>query len=186
MPLDLGPVQFQIIGTFMDKPRLLLNGEEVPYETLSASYMPAETFEYEDDCEKKSDTYPEFIHLSFSLSSQIGQLEANVSYRVKANTNEQFLLERVPEGDDVHAAKKPPFPPKKKDDKSGDEESPKEDKEKKGGKPDFKKKGKSMTIKAKVGLALDPLAITPDAGTRMYKRNLNQNIASAIVEQNNE
>lgn len=179
MPLDLGPVTFQIVGTFMDKPRLLINGEEVPYETMHAAYVPAETFEYKDyDGKDVKEDYPEHIALSFSLSSQIGQLEANVSYRVKANTKEQFVLEQVPEGDDVHAAKKPDFFKKKKD-------APKEKKEvEKDGETEEKpkKKGKSMVIRAKVGLALDPLTITPDAGTRVFKKNVNRDILRNLVE----
>lgn len=110
MPLDLGPVQFQIVGTFMDKPRLLINGEEVPYERMYAEYMPEETVEYGPD---DKETYPERIALGFSLSSRIGQLEANVNYRVKANAEGQFVLAKE---------EKKPWPPKKK-------ESPKDKKD---------------------------------------------------------
>ena len=184
MPLDLGPVQFQLVGTFMDKPRLLLNGEEVPYESLHASYRPAETYEYKDmDGKEVKEEYPEHIALSFSLTSQIGQLEVGVSYRVKANAVNEFVLEAVAEGDDVHAAKKPDFF-KKKDEKSKDskkdskdkkEDSPKKKDDKKDGKPDFfKKKGKSALLRSFV----------PDAGTRMHRQNVNSDILRNLVEDN--
>jgi hypothetical protein len=142
MPLDFGPVQFQIVGTFTEKPRLILNGEEVPYETLHAGYAPAETIEYTDyDGKEVKEEIPEHIALAFSLSSKIGQLEANVYYRVKANVEGSFVLEQA-------EAEKPDFL-KKKDEKKDKKESPKNKKdEEKDGKD--KKKGKGTTVRFKI------------------------------------
>lgn len=130
MPLDnMGPIQFQIVGTFMEKPRLIVNGEEVPYQSLTAAYYPEETVEYGEEKE----TYPEQIALAFSLSSKMGQLEANVMYRVRANAEGKLVL----------AKEDKKMPPWMKDKKKKDEKSSKDEEEK----SDKDKKSKGTTVK---------------------------------------
>lgn len=146
MPLDFGPVTFQIVGTFTEKPRLILNGEEVPYETLHAAYAPAETVEYTDyDGKAVKEEIPEHIALAFSLSSQIGQLEANVYYRVKANAEGKLVLAK--EG-------KPEYF-KKKDDKEK-KESPKDKREMKDEKKEESKKDKKCGTTVKFRIVQEP------------------------------
>ena len=166
----LGPIQFSIEGTFTDKPRLLMDGQEVPYDSISMMYMPEEKFDYTDEYgNKKEEVLPEYISLSFSLTGKIGQLEANVSYRVNANEAGNFVVAKTE--DLVHAAK-PDFLKKKKDEK----DSPKEDKKdkKKDGKPDFKKfkKGKSD--------------VQADPNTKVYRRELYHGIIENLVVEDEE
>jgi hypothetical protein len=76
MPLNqFGPVQFSVEGTFTDKPRLLMDGEEVPFDSLSIFHDPGFKFTNEAG---KEEVIPPSTHLSFSVSAKIGQLEANV------------------------------------------------------------------------------------------------------------
>ena len=172
----LGPIKFTVEGSFIDKPRLLMYGAEVPYDSLHISYTPAETFKYTDhEGKEQKEEYPEYISLSFSLSGKIGQLEANVSYRVKANEAGSLVFVVDTEAE---AAKKEKPDFFKKKDKKDDKESPKdkEGKDKKddkdGKKPDFKKlkKGKSY--------------IQADPGTRIYTTHLYQAIVESMVEDN--
>lgn len=113
MPLgQFGPVQFSVEGTFTEKPRLLMNGEEVAYDTLFISHYPER--KYDDGYEEPARTC-----LEFSVAASVGQLEANVLYRVKANEEGNFTLAKSDKpypGKDKKGKKAPPF--KKKDDKS--------------------------------------------------------------------
>jgi len=168
MPLDnFGPVQFSIEGSFTDKPRLLMNGEEVTYDSISIHHYPE--FKYVD-FDGKDQIEPASTMLSFSVSAQIGQLEANVSYRVKANDENGLVLAKTDEKKDKKGGK-PDFFKKKKDDKKSKDSKPGDkDKtdDKKDGKPDFKKfkKGKGSPV------------IQPDPRSRMGQ----QMFRDAIIE----
>ena len=193
---NMGPVQFSVEGTFTNKPRLLMNGEEVPYDSLQMVYIPEETFEFEG----KKETLPEYISFSFSLTGNVGQLEAHVSYRVKANLEGKFVVARVEDikredaeqqlkkvkkvkldDEPANVQKKLTVDKKvvesahhedekKEAPKKDDKEEKDGDKSKKGEKPDFKKfkKGKS--------------SLNPDADTRMYKKQVWESIVENIVE----
>lgn len=84
------PVMFSLEGTFMEKPVLRMDGQAVPYESLSVYHYPEVSYEHEG----KVEIMPEETGLLFSLSGKIGQLEANVSYRVKANEAGHLVLVR--------------------------------------------------------------------------------------------
>jgi hypothetical protein len=202
MPLDnLGPVKFSIEGTFMDKPRLLMNGEEVPFDTLGVVYYPAETFEMEGlDGKTEKKELPEYIDLSFSLKANVGQLEAYVSYRVKANEEGKFVVAKredlvredakqqlkkvkkvkLDDGEPVNVQKKLTVDKvvvegKEKEDKEEKKDAPKKEekdgeKPKKGEKPDFKKFKKGKS------------SLNPDSDTRMYKKQVWESIVENIVE----
>ena len=119
--MDIGPVKFTVEGTFTDKPRLLMDGIEVDYDSLYITHEPS--WEYEEyDGSKK--TVAARTHLDFSVKASVGQLEANVTYRVKANEEGKFVLAKVNEEEEKKDKKKPPFF-KKKNEKKGNEEEKK-------------------------------------------------------------
>lgn len=162
--MDIGPVKFSVEGTFTEKPRLLMDGQEVEYDALYISHTPE--FDYEDyDGSKKS--IAASTRLDFSVKANIGQLEANVMYRVKANEQGNFVLAKSDENY-FEKTKKDKMAKDKKggDDKKADE---KEGDEKKSKKPPFKKKDDSKAD------------ITPDPGSSAYKeawrRDLEERLA---------
>jgi hypothetical protein len=85
---------FKLEGTFLDKPSLTLEGISIPYKTLSAQYWPSETYTNPDG---KVETFPEICSLTFTLSSQIGNLKSDTVYRVMASKNGQLTFEELPE-----------------------------------------------------------------------------------------
>lgn len=180
MPLNqFGPVQFSIEGSFTEKPRLLMNGEEVAYDSLYISHSPEYTYEdVEEDGKTEKKTIPARTHLDFSVSAQIGQLEANVSYRVKANEEGKLTLVAAGKPDfmkkkDKKDEKKGKKPGDKKSEKPGDKKEEMKD----GEKPDFKKfkKGKSE-------LGEGTIVIQPDPRSRMGQQMFRDNLAESIAD----
>ena len=190
---QFGPVKFSVEGTFTDKPRLLMNGEEIAYDSLFIMHNPEHKFE---DFDGKDVTIPASTNLDFSVSTTIGQLEAHVTYRVKANDENGLVLVKSDKHDPVEDAKKekkkkggkPDFFKKKKDDKEAKAKKPdfmkkkddkksedkKDDKkdDKKGGKPDFFKK---KNDKSKSDIVADPLS---PIGQQQWREDLRSRLAN--------
>jgi hypothetical protein len=86
-------LNIRVEGTFTEKPRLYISEQEVDYEALNIYYEPPRSYSYVNDYnETISKTEPELVFLSFSLKTKVGQLEANVHYRVKANSETGLVL----------------------------------------------------------------------------------------------
>lgn len=152
-----------------------MNGEEIAYDSLYIGHSAA--FEY-DDFDGNKVKVAASTTLDFSVSAQIGQLEANVTYRVKANDENGLVLAKKDDSKDEKKkdGKKPPF--KKKDDKSS-----KDDKSKDGEKPDFKKfkKGKGATVSFKLSKGLNS-NIQAAPGSEIYIQNFRASLAEKIAD----
>lgn len=86
--------KISIEGTFTDKPVIYIDGFPVKYNAFSAGYMPEENYTWKsEDGVEHTKKYDASAFFSFSLTEKIGQLEANVSYRVKANSDGGLILE---------------------------------------------------------------------------------------------
>lgn len=118
---------FKLEGTFLEKPVLTLEGVPVPYQTMSATYFPAETTQGPDG---PVITVPEFCSLNFSLSQKVGNLESNTMYRVRASVDGKLTFSEI---DCAEAGIPPQFVKKKKKDSPKEEkdESPEERKKEK-------------------------------------------------------
>jgi hypothetical protein len=158
--LDGTTVFFSIEGTFLDKPKLLMNGQEVPYKDLSIAYLPEETI--------GGESFPEMIRLAFSLTGQIGQLQANVMYQVKANKDGKLVLAETEEMRPVNTQKKCSECGKSMDKCVCEEEEEETEGKKKCG-----------VIKAQTAYIS---SIQPDPGTRWYKRNIREHIIEGLLE----
>jgi len=151
-----------------------MNGEEVAYDSLYISHRPE--FKY-NDFDGKEIVEAASTHLDFSVSAQIGQLEANISYRVKANDENGILLVKGGKPDFMKKKGKDKKDDKKsKDSKPGDKKSEKKDDDKKGGdKPNFEKfKKKSKSV----------IEVSPDPRSQMGQKLFWNNVAERIADSN--
>lgn len=95
--------EFTITGSFTEKPKLMLNGEDVEYDSLEIVHLPEARYkrnkcENEDgvvECETEEEVVPAYTSLAFSLKKSIGPIEANCWYRVKAGNSDKLILEKT-------------------------------------------------------------------------------------------
>ncbi len=80
---------FKLEGTFLSRPMLTMNGQEVPYKTLNVHYYPEETY--------PDGVLPEDVYLAFSVDSEIGPLKAHTMYRICASVDGKLTLAESPE-----------------------------------------------------------------------------------------
>ena len=204
---NLGPIVFTVEGSFMDKPRLLMGGEDVPFDTMMIMYLPEEKMMFDG----KEEVLPELITMEFSLKAQVGQLEANVNYRVKANADGKFVVAEAektargkqqlkktkkvklpPEDKDpvnvqkkdptvdpvpVETKAKKPFPPKKDEEKKDEKKGKDSPKSK-----DEKKSDDKDGEKPKFWEKKSKSEVEPDAATRAYKSKLHQTIIENLID----
>lgn len=103
---------FKIEGSFLNKPTLTVDGQTVPFATLSAIYYPEEII--------GGEKFNEVASLQFSVAEKIGNLEANTFYRVKAEVDGKLTFEEV----DVETSKAGVPPQFIKKDKKGAKPAP--------------------------------------------------------------
>ncbi len=172
MPVP-GPIKISLEGTFTEKPRLYVGGEEVAYDRLRFSYLPEEKISYADmDGKVIEDVLPEICCLEFALTANVGQLEANVSYRVKANKADAFTVERVEKIERLQKLEA------RKCEECTDTKLCS-----KHMKPEMKPK-KEAKINVQVGMSLRAALPQADVGSITYRKNIRQEMLEGIIDAN--